>query len=267
MTERGPVDVPILITSLGDYTRWFGERLLPTSPTGALLPAHRCRGLLHQQRQARLSDAHSRYRRRDRAARGAVRPRHLPAARTPWSCARPANSAGRSSPGRWCTRWTAPASRWAIGSASATAAGRSTVKWSPRSGRHQHTRAPVVPLSISHPPPAVRLEQLTRRRRGTRQPAPARAAAGDNALVAAADIATLAGSLDSIPARDRQAPPWQHRLSCDARRRRHWREFNCSREDLRSTDPAAAIGSRSRIPRSARSGIVLDPRRQQQPTA
>ena len=27
VTERGPVDVPILITSLGEFTRWFGERL------------------------------------------------------------------------------------------------------------------------------------------------------------------------------------------------------------------------------------------------
>ena len=27
VTERGPVNVPILLTSLGDYTRWFGERL------------------------------------------------------------------------------------------------------------------------------------------------------------------------------------------------------------------------------------------------
>jgi phage tail sheath protein FI len=27
LTERGPVDVPILITSLGEFTRWFGERL------------------------------------------------------------------------------------------------------------------------------------------------------------------------------------------------------------------------------------------------
>src|SRR5215210_5391626 len=27
VTERGPVDVPILITSFGEYTRWFGERL------------------------------------------------------------------------------------------------------------------------------------------------------------------------------------------------------------------------------------------------
>src|ERR1051325_2518428 len=26
-TERGPVDVPILITSYGEYRRWFGERL------------------------------------------------------------------------------------------------------------------------------------------------------------------------------------------------------------------------------------------------
>ena len=27
LTERGPVDVPILITSQGEFTRWFGERL------------------------------------------------------------------------------------------------------------------------------------------------------------------------------------------------------------------------------------------------
>src|SRR5262249_57337325 len=27
VTERGPVNVPILITSYGDYVRWFGERL------------------------------------------------------------------------------------------------------------------------------------------------------------------------------------------------------------------------------------------------
>src|SRR5215471_18545123 len=30
VTERGPVNVPILLTSLGDYTRWFGERLTLT---------------------------------------------------------------------------------------------------------------------------------------------------------------------------------------------------------------------------------------------
>src|SRR5262249_38319162 len=29
VTERGPVNVPILITSYGEYTRWFGERLRP----------------------------------------------------------------------------------------------------------------------------------------------------------------------------------------------------------------------------------------------
>jgi hypothetical protein len=27
VTERGPVNVPILITSYGEYRRWFGERL------------------------------------------------------------------------------------------------------------------------------------------------------------------------------------------------------------------------------------------------
>src|SRR5436309_2537091 len=27
VTERGPVDFPILVTSYGEYTHWFGERL------------------------------------------------------------------------------------------------------------------------------------------------------------------------------------------------------------------------------------------------
>src|SRR5689334_13333616 len=30
VAERGPVNVPILLTSYGEYTRWFGERLNPT---------------------------------------------------------------------------------------------------------------------------------------------------------------------------------------------------------------------------------------------
>src|SRR5262249_37866708 len=29
VTERGPANVPILVTSYGEYTRWFGERLNP----------------------------------------------------------------------------------------------------------------------------------------------------------------------------------------------------------------------------------------------
>src|SRR5262252_2479470 len=29
VTERGPVDVPILITSFAEYRRWFGEMLNP----------------------------------------------------------------------------------------------------------------------------------------------------------------------------------------------------------------------------------------------
>src|SRR5262249_50174594 len=29
ITERGPVNAPILITSYGEYVRWFGERLTP----------------------------------------------------------------------------------------------------------------------------------------------------------------------------------------------------------------------------------------------
>src|SRR5919107_157039 len=30
VTERGPVNVPILVTSYGEFTRWFGERLYVT---------------------------------------------------------------------------------------------------------------------------------------------------------------------------------------------------------------------------------------------
>src|SRR5512141_2726166 len=29
VTERGPANVPILVTSYGEYTRWFGDRLDP----------------------------------------------------------------------------------------------------------------------------------------------------------------------------------------------------------------------------------------------
>ena len=76
VTERGPVNVPILLTSLGDYTRWFGERLSFTRFPGPLLHAARCRGLLHQRRQASVSHAHSRHRRRNLRRRGVVRPRH-----------------------------------------------------------------------------------------------------------------------------------------------------------------------------------------------
>jgi phage tail sheath protein FI len=40
VTERGPVDVPILITSYGEYVRWFGERLNPTDFTDTNTGAH-----------------------------------------------------------------------------------------------------------------------------------------------------------------------------------------------------------------------------------
>ena len=29
VAERGPVDVPVLVTSVGDYNRWFGGQLRP----------------------------------------------------------------------------------------------------------------------------------------------------------------------------------------------------------------------------------------------
>ncbi len=42
VTERGPVNVPILVTGMGEYTRWFGERLnilnYPDGPAGATAP-------------------------------------------------------------------------------------------------------------------------------------------------------------------------------------------------------------------------------------
>ncbi len=38
VTERGPVDVPILVTSTGEFTRWFGERLNVSDYSNALGP-------------------------------------------------------------------------------------------------------------------------------------------------------------------------------------------------------------------------------------
>lgn len=39
VTERGPVDVPILVTSYGEFTRWFGEALNPADyPNHCFLP-------------------------------------------------------------------------------------------------------------------------------------------------------------------------------------------------------------------------------------
>lgn len=38
VTERGPVDVPILVTSTGEFTRWFGERLNVLDYSNALGP-------------------------------------------------------------------------------------------------------------------------------------------------------------------------------------------------------------------------------------
>src|SRR3954469_1875157 len=39
VTQRGPVDVPILVTSYGEYTRWFGDTLNPADyPDHCFLP-------------------------------------------------------------------------------------------------------------------------------------------------------------------------------------------------------------------------------------
>ena len=152
VTERGPVNVPILLTSFGDYTRWFGERLSFSRFPRPLLHAARGRGLLHQRRQASVSHAHSRYRRRNLRRRGVVRPRHAdrrgyhdpPLGRRTQRYARPRTAC--------CTRWTPRLSTQAIRSASATAAGRNT-GWSPRL-RHvtNNKHVPLsFPLSISHP--------------------------------------------------------------------------------------------------------------------
>ena len=67
VTERGPVNVPILITGIGEYTRWFGERLNildfsdPNTGHHCYLP-HAVEGFLHQWRQARLHHAGAGYR-------------------------------------------------------------------------------------------------------------------------------------------------------------------------------------------------------------
>ena len=70
-TERGPVNVPQLVTSFGEYRRTFGGYLDIEDFTGpgaprAQLPAARGGGLLHQRRQAWLGGARA-------AARGDAR--------------------------------------------------------------------------------------------------------------------------------------------------------------------------------------------------
>jgi phage tail sheath protein FI len=44
VTERGPSNVPILVTSTGDYTRWFGERLDPLDFPGHCFLPHAVEG-------------------------------------------------------------------------------------------------------------------------------------------------------------------------------------------------------------------------------
>jgi hypothetical protein len=57
VAERGPVDVPILVTSFGEYNRWFGETLNPADyPNHCFMP-HAVGGVLHQRRQASLCRA------------------------------------------------------------------------------------------------------------------------------------------------------------------------------------------------------------------
>ncbi|RYG15205.1 phage tail sheath protein, partial [bacterium] len=40
VTERGPVDFPILVTSFGEYARWFGERLRPEDYSNGVKDPH-----------------------------------------------------------------------------------------------------------------------------------------------------------------------------------------------------------------------------------
>ena len=61
VAERGPVDVPVLVTSVGEYARWFGGLLRAGDDYGEPpVPAARDRGLLHQRRQAGLRRARAR---------------------------------------------------------------------------------------------------------------------------------------------------------------------------------------------------------------
>ena len=64
VTERGPANVPILVTSYGEFARWFGGRARPADvrqsghPAGSpLLPSACGRGVLHQRRQAGVRHA------------------------------------------------------------------------------------------------------------------------------------------------------------------------------------------------------------------
>ena len=84
VTERGPVNVPILVTSYGEYRRWFGETLSEATYAESLLPAPRRRRLLHQRRQARVRHAHAvgsaaAHRRAERLVAEDARPRRQPA--------------------------------------------------------------------------------------------------------------------------------------------------------------------------------------------
>ena len=71
ITERGPANVPILVTSYGEYVRWFGARLNRTDfGDHCYLPA--CgRRLFHQRRQTGLYHAGGGKRRNPRELRTA----------------------------------------------------------------------------------------------------------------------------------------------------------------------------------------------------
>ena len=54
VTERGPANVPILVTSYGEYVRWFGERLNRADFGDHCYLPHAVERFLHQRRQARF---------------------------------------------------------------------------------------------------------------------------------------------------------------------------------------------------------------------
>jgi len=83
VTERGPVDVPVLVTSVGEYARVFGGRLRGGDDFyGSHCHLARDRGLLHQRRQARVRRPGA-GRGRHEGELGALRPWRRPCPRDP----------------------------------------------------------------------------------------------------------------------------------------------------------------------------------------
>ena len=121
VTERGPVDVPVLVTGVGEFNRWFGGLLRAGGLRRPPLPAARGRRLLHQRRQARLRHARPR-RGRDRRPRRRSSTAVTRRRSRRRSCGRRGRGRVRPAALRRSSCSQSPASPTTTGSGSATAA-------------------------------------------------------------------------------------------------------------------------------------------------